>query len=99
MALWSAAHFSETPDLGSQFASLGNAVDEMWQDEKFQEMRFGNLLKELRMRIHERLLDEHARARHSCVAAPFVTLDENNVWKIDWNCSDAITTSSGLTAR
>ena len=48
MALWSAAHFSQDADLGSDFEAIKRARVEMWQAEKFHELRFRNLLSGLK---------------------------------------------------
>lgn len=58
MALWSAAHFSQDADLGADFEALKQATEEMRQDEKFQELRFQNLLSGLQLKeksVHQQM--------------------------------------------
>ena len=50
MALWSAAHFVQDSELGSEFESIKKATKEMRQDKDFLDLCFGNLLKGLSSR-------------------------------------------------
>jgi hypothetical protein len=62
MALWSAALFSQDPDLGPEFEAIKKATEEMWQDEKFQELRIRNLLSGLQLKEEGSMYLVFARA-------------------------------------
>jgi len=75
MALWSAAAFSQDAHLGPDFEGVKQATEEMWRDEKFQELRLRNLMSGLRLRKERSMYLVFARAllEHDCGLASIVT--------------------------